>query len=62
MTGREAAKLRKGDTVTWIDPDDDVCTYTGVIKRLHFHGEIITITFEDDHVVGCLAHELEKRN
>jgi hypothetical protein len=66
MTITEAQQLKAGDTVTWTDPDDGLCSRTETITAIEIYAEddeyfedtMIHIDFADDGEVECFAAEL----
>lgn len=41
-------KLRKGDEITWNDPDDGICSRTGIIGAIEYPSEgIARVTWQD---------------
>ena len=55
--------LKRGDKVTWNDPDAGTCSRTGRIRKLKWVSysgpdSVGNLTFDDGHFVQVLAKEL----
>jgi hypothetical protein len=60
MTAEEIEKLHSGDEITWNDPDNGICSKTGIILDIEFlpDDQIATITFQDGSYIQCFYNEL----
>lgn len=56
----KANPFRPGDTVTWNDPDNGLCSRTGVLESIDYHpnGESATVVFKDGHEIEVMISEL----
>ncbi len=49
----------KGDTITWTDPDEGICTKIGVIQTIEWlEWDVVKIVFDDDSVLEASTNEL----
>ena len=51
--------LHPGDTVTWHDPDNGICTKTITIRMIRYRDDMVQITDTDGDDLECLPEELE---
>jgi hypothetical protein len=50
--------LQPGDEVAWNDPDDGLCSVTGIISEIEWNGDSATIMFTSGQEIEVLAGEL----
>lgn len=55
----ECEIIYPGDTVHWVDPDNDECRKTGIARSFEYFGDgFCLITWDDDSVLECFTSEL----
>lgn len=60
MTKIEVAALHTGDEITWTDPDDGICSRTGVILEIdkaNLFRNVVSIVWEDGSSVSGFIWE-----
>lgn len=51
-------QLKKGDKITWSDPDNGICSKTGRIKNINYKGDIISVLWQDGSLTEMLGKEI----
>lgn len=57
--GVECKIIYPGDTVHWVDPDNDECSKSGVVRSFEYLGDgFCIITWDDGSSLECFTSEL----
>jgi ABC-type Zn2+ transport system substrate-binding protein/surface adhesin len=56
----DAKRLKRGDTVLWVDPDGGACTKLVTVAVVAVRGDMVQLTDRDSgDYIECFAGELE---